>query len=64
MKSAWKVTSNVIEDKKYFSVYRLIDADAVDHSGNREYTSDYFGGRKERLTREEAQALANKLNAL
>lgn len=40
--SEWKITSQYINDKKMYAVYRLIDADAVDHSGNREYGSDYL----------------------
>lgn len=52
----WKVSSNVIYGKKYFRPYRLIDENAVDHSGNREYAGRYV----ER--REDAQLLADCLN--
>ena len=52
----WKVSCNVIDGKKYFRPYRLIDENAVDHSGNREYAGRYM----ER--REDAQLLADCLN--
>lgn len=52
----WKVSSNVINGKKFFRAYRLIDENAVDHSGNREYAGRYM----ER--KEDAQLLADCLN--
>ena len=56
MANEWKVTSNFIGGKKCFAVYRLIDAAGVDHSGNREYATDYME------SREEAQAIADRKN--
>lgn len=42
MKSKWKVTSNNINGKKMYAVYRLKDVNATDHSGNREYATEYI----------------------
>ena len=56
MKSVWKITSNYIGEEKMYAVYRLRDVNSIDHSGNREYASDYMTDRKD------AEALANKLN--
>jgi len=56
MLGKWKVTSNQIDDKKYYRAYRLHDTADVDHSGNREY----FGGYHE--DREKAQSLVDVLN--
>ncbi len=52
----WKVSSNNINGKKYFRPYRLIDENAVDHSGNREYAGRYME------SRDDAQLLADCLN--
>lgn len=41
MKGPWKVTSQVIGDCKKYAVYRLIDINEVDHSGNREFAGEY-----------------------
>lgn len=46
MKSEWRVTSNFINGKKVYAVYRLLDIKAVDHSGNREYAGNYVEDRK------------------
>lgn len=35
--SEWKATCNLINGNYQYAVYRLIDKNAVDHSGNREY---------------------------
>lgn len=51
----WKVSSNIIGDKKIYGVYRLLNKNEVDHSGNRETVSYYD-------TREEAKKVADKLN--
>lgn len=37
IKGKWKVASNYIGDQKKYAVYRLIDVNQVDHSGNREF---------------------------
>lgn len=42
MASKWKVTSNPIGDRIMYAVYRLIDVNEVDHSGNREFATDYM----------------------
>jgi hypothetical protein len=56
MKSKWKVTSNRINGQTMYGVYRMVDVNAVDHSGNREMAGGYVA------YREAAQILANKLN--
>ena len=58
MKSEWRVTSNYINGQKMYGVYRLLDINAVDHSGNREYHGGYT------LDRNEAQAIVDGLNVL
>lgn len=47
MKGKWKVTSNIIGDKKVYAAYRLIDERQPDHSGNREYYGGYIYDRSE-----------------
>lgn len=49
MPSPWKVTSQHIGDRKMFAVYRLRDVNEVDHSGNREYATDYMEDRMDAL---------------
>lgn len=56
MKSEWKVTANIIDGKKVYGVYRIIDTTEVDHSGNREMTGGYT------CYREAAQVVADALN--
>jgi hypothetical protein len=57
MKSPWKITSQYVDDKRMYAVYRTIDIAQVDHSGNREiYRSGYLE------VRDEALAIANRLN--
>ena len=56
MKGKWKVTSQYINDKKMYAVYRLRDVSAVDHGGNREYEGGYT------TDRGAAEALAAMLN--
>ena len=56
MKSEWKVTSNRINGKTMYGVYRLRDINAVDHSGNREYAGGYVS------SRETAAIVAAELN--
>jgi len=57
LKGPWKVTSNLINDTKMYAVYRLLDVNAVDHSGNREFATDYMDDR------EEAKQIADKMNS-
>ncbi len=42
MKSEWRVTSNIINGKPLYGVYRMLDTREVDCSGNREYYGDYI----------------------
>ena len=45
MKSEWRVTSNLINGQKLYGVYRLLDMDEVDHSGNREHLDVWVADR-------------------
>ncbi len=54
--SEWKVTSNYISGVEYYSVYRKIRKNELDHSGNREYAMGWTDDKSE------AQRLADKLN--
>lgn len=56
MKSEWRVTSNIIGDRKMYAVYQLKDPRETDHSGNRNYATGFT----ENL--QEATARANQLN--
>lgn len=56
MKSKWKVTSNIIDGKKMYGVYRIKNENEPDHSGNREIYGNYHEDR------ETAEVLANMLN--
>lgn len=58
MKSEWRVMSNLIFDKKMYIVYRLLDKDAVVHTGNMEHYGEYMD------SQDEAQAKADVLNKL
>ena len=53
----WKVTCNPIGDGYLYEVYRLIDVNSVDHSGNREYATDYM------KSEEDALKIASQMNA-
>lgn len=56
MKSDWRISTNYIAGEKHYEVYRLLDADAVVHSGNRE-TKGIFNDR------EAAEEYCRMLNA-
>ncbi len=56
--SEWRVSSNGWGEDKSYQVYRRIDVNATDHSGNRENRGGVFDNRAE------AQAYADKLKAL
>lgn len=56
MKSEWKVSMNVIGGEKVYQVYRQLDVQKVDHSGNRQVVTGTWS--KE----EDAQAIAEFLN--
>ena len=57
MKGKWKVTCNPVGDRYLYAAYRLRDVNEVDHSGNREYGSQYM------TSEAEAQKIADKLNS-
>ena len=54
--SEWKISTNIMAEKKFYQVYRIIDINETDHSGNRETRGGYY----ERL--KDAKALARRLN--
>ena len=56
--SKWEITSNYINGKEKYAVYRNIRDDEPDHSGNREYATGYME------SREEAQKIADEKNAV
>jgi hypothetical protein len=58
LKSEWRVTSNLIGDQMKYGVYRLIDTGETDHSGNREFASDYMS------SKERALIIAHELNEI
>lgn len=55
-KGKWDISSQYINDKEVFTVYRLHDTSDIDHSGNREYKGGCF------YDEAAAQALADRLN--
>lgn len=57
MKSEWKVTSNVINGKTMYGVYRQLDVSEVDHSGNREHYGEYLD------SKDKAAEIAKALNS-
>lgn len=52
----WSVSSQYIDGKEIFQVYRLRNVNGVDHSGNREYSGAIF------YDEASAQAFADELN--
>ena len=56
MKSQWKVASNFINGEKIYQVFRLLDVNGVDHSGNREYLPGVYH------SQQKAQMMANRSN--
>lgn len=54
--SKWKISTNIVAGEKLYQVYRTIDSNEPDHSGNRETR----GGLYDRL--HDAEALARRLN--
>lgn len=55
--SEWKVTMNPIADRKY-GLYKIINPDKVDHSGNRKNYEEWYE------TRKEAEEKAKYLNIM
>lgn len=58
MTRMWKVTSNYINGKIYYAVYRNLRETEPDHSGNREYCTGYMEDKQE------AQKIADNMNDL
>lgn len=58
MKSEWRVTAQFIsrDEPKVYQVYRLLDVDATDQSGNREYLGGIYS------TEEKAETVAKMSN--
>ena len=50
MVGKWKVTANPVGGGMLYAVYRLVDVNAVDHSGNREYATSYIEDEDTALT--------------
>ncbi|MBT9168976.1 MAG: hypothetical protein DDT19_02328 [Syntrophomonadaceae bacterium] len=57
MKSEWRVSSNVINDRRMYIVYRLLNTNDVHYSGNREEYGRYMADRTAAI------AIADKLNS-
>ena len=57
VKSEWKVTCNYFNGVRAWGVYRLLNVDEVDNSGNREYATKFMDDK------EKAKGIARKLNA-
>ena len=58
MKSKWDISSQYINGKKEYQVYRKIDVNGVDHNGNREYAPGIYDNRE--LAEAKAEELNNK----
>lgn len=56
MTSKWRVTKNPMMEGTPYTLCRLRDVHATDHSGNREYYGRYMA------SRDEAQRIADRLN--
>ena len=54
--SEWRISTNPVAGKKFYQVYRIIDVDQIDHSGNRETRGGFYESRRD------AEALARRLN--
>ena len=54
--SSWKISTNIVAGRELYQVYRIINVNEPDHSGNRETK----GGLYDRL--HDAEALARRLN--
>ncbi len=63
MTSKWKVTCNPIGGTKMYAVYRLIDVNEVDHSGNREFATDFMEDQMDALLiAQDLNEMEEKLN--
>lgn len=47
MKGKWKVTMNPMSPDKKYGVCRIKDINKVEHSGNREYSENWYENRKD-----------------
>lgn len=56
MLGEWSVISQIIDGEKIFRVYRLLNVNGIDHSGNREYRGGLFSDETA------AQEFADELN--
>lgn len=52
----WSVTSRIIDGEEIFQVYRLLNVNGIDHSGNRDYCGGLFSDEAA------AQEFADELN--
>ena len=43
----WKIATNVINGKKKYAVYHVINSNEADHSGNREYCTSWLDSREQ-----------------
>lgn len=48
-KNEWKVSSNYVNGKVVYEVYRVVKDERVNHSGCREYARGTYNTRKEAL---------------
>ena len=55
-KSEWMVSSNTINGRTMYGVFRIRNVKEINHSGNRENYGDYYDDRKL------AETLAKQLN--
>lgn len=56
MPNKWKVSHNYVNGADFYQVYRLLDVNGVDHSGNREYLPGVYEAQPK------AQMMANRAN--
>ena len=54
--SKWKVSSNPINGTTLYAVYQIRDINSVDHSGNRNYASEWMADKQMAIE------IAEKLN--
>lgn len=54
--SEWRISTNIVAGKEFYQVYRLLDVNEIDHSGNRETRGGLYDSIRD------AKALARRLN--
>lgn len=56
--SEWRISTNIVAGKEFYQVYRLLDVNEIDHSGNRETRGGLYDSIRDakarRLNTEEA----------